>query len=303
MWKTKDGKNTYCSVKCAAGTKLTHVKGDTHVCKQETVNCQALRDKYDLIPGYSWGSTPSNVRGTWSVNGCNNKVKKVNCKFMASHYGIVAGKTWGKAPKNIQDHWGKLKCNPAPACKGVGNLKSGQKIWKKANNMWKTKDGKNTYCSVKCAAGTKLTHVKGDTHFCKQETVNCQALRDKYDLIPGYSWGSTPSNVRGTWSVNGCNNKVKKVNCKFMASHYGIVAGKTWGKAPKNIQDHWGKLKCNPAPACKGVGNLKSGQEIWKKANNMWKTKDGKNTYCSVKCAAGTKLTHVKGDTHVCKPA
>ena len=214
-------------MQCPAGTKLTHVKGDTHVCKPD-----------------------------------------------------------------------------APVCSGVGKLKSGEEIWKKASNIWKTKDGKNTYCSVQCPAGTKLTHVKGDTHVCKPEPVNCQLLRDKYDLIPGRSWGSMPADVRKIWSANKCDAKVKTVDCKFLASHYGIVADKTWGKAPKHVQQHWAKLECGgPATKeCRGVGKLKSGDQVWKKAPNMWKTKDGKNVYCSVQCAAGTKLTNVNGDRHVCKP-
>ena len=67
-------------------------------------------------------------------------------------------------------------CKPdAPVCSGVGKLKSGDRIWKKASNMWKTKDGKNVYCSVQCAAGTKLTNVNGDRHVCKPiEAANCK---------------------------------------------------------------------------------------------------------------------------------
>ena len=64
------------------------------------------------------------------------------------------------------------KPNP-PVCDGKGKLKSGQEIWKKAHNMWKTKDGKHVYCSVECPKGTKLTHKSGDTHYCKPEHKIC----------------------------------------------------------------------------------------------------------------------------------
>ena len=157
------------------------------------------------------GVAAKNADESWSVGGTTRVYCNVICPVGATLTKQAGNTYYCKAE--------------APACNGVGQLELGDKIWKRAANMWKTEDGRNTYCSVQCPAGSTLTHQSGDTHYCKPN-----------------------------------------------------------------------------APVCNGVGQLKSGDEIWKRASNMWKTKDGSKTYCSVKCENGTTLTKTNGDTHVCKP-
>ena len=48
--------------------------------------------------------------------------------------------------------------------------------------------------------------------------------------------------------------------------------------------------------------HLKPGQEIWKKAHNMWKPKNSDRCYQKAICTEGSVLTHKSGDTHYCKP-
>ena len=254
MWKTRDGQNTYCSVKCESGTTLTHVKGDTHICKPNPLTCQQMSDRYGVSHFSTWGTATAAIKADWQAQKC------ATCK-----------------PGQVKDAEGKCG-NPAPACNGVGQLKSGDKIWKRAANMWKTRDGQNTYCSVKCESGTTLTHVKGDTHICKPNPLTCQQMSDRYGVSHFSTWGTATAAIKADWQAQKC------ATCK-----------------PGHVKDAEGKCG-NPAPVCNGVGQLKSGGEIWKRASNMWKTKDGQNTYCSVKCESGTTLTHVKGDTHICKP-
>ena len=43
---------------------------------------------------------------------------------------------------------------------------------------------------------------------------------------------------------------------------------------------------CKAEQVCSGAGQLKPGEETWKKAANMWKSLDGSKTYCSVSCTA-----------------
>ncbi len=254
MWKTRDGQNTYCSVKCESGTTLTHVKGDTHICKPNPLTCQQMSDRYGVSHFSTWGTATAAIKADWQAQKC------ATCK-----------------PGHVKDAEGKCG-NPAPVCNGVGQLKSGDKIWKRAANMWKTRDGQNTYCSVKCESGTTLTHVKGDTHICKPNPLTCQQMSDRYGVSHFSTWGTATAAIKTDWQAQKC------ATCK-----------------PGHVKDAEGKCG-NPAPVCNGVGQLKSGGEIWKRASNMWKTKDGQNTYCSVKCESGTTLTHVKGDTHICKP-
>ena len=254
MWKTKDGQNTYCSVKCESGTTLTHVKGDTHICKPNPLTCQQMSDRYGVSHFSTWGTATAAIKADWQAQKC------ATCK-----------------PGHVKDAEGKCG-NPAPACNGVGQLKSGDKIWKRAANMWKTRDGQNTYCSVKCESGTTLTHVKGDTHICKPNPLTCQQMSDRYGVSHFSTWGTATAAIKADWQAQKC------ATCK-----------------PGHVKDAEGKCG-NPAPVCNGVGQLKSGDKIWKRAANMWKTRDGQNTYCSVKCESGTTLTHVKGDTHICKP-
>ena len=258
MWKTKDGQNTYCSVKCENGTTLTHVKGDTHICKPNAPVCNGVGQ---LKSGDEIWKRASNM---WKTKDGSKTYCSVKCEN-----GTTLTKTNGDTHV----------CKPnAPVCNGVGQLKSGDKIWKRAANMWKTRDGQNTYCSVKCESGTTLTHVKGDTHICKPNPLTCQQMSDRYGVSHFSTWGTATAAIKTDWQAQKC------ATCK-----------------PGHVKDAEGKCG-NPAPVCNGVGQLKSGGEIWKRASNMWKTKDGQNTYCSVKCESGTTLTHVKGDTHICKP-
>ena len=258
MWKTRDGQNTYCSVKCESGTTLTHVKGDTHICKPNAPVCNGVGQ---LKSGDEIWKRASNM---WKTKDGSKTYCSVKCEN-----GTTLTKTNGDTHV----------CKPnAPVCNGVGQLKSGDKIWKRAANMWKTRDGQNTYCSVKCESGTTLTHVKGDTHICKPNPLTCQQMSDRYGVSHFSTWGTATAAIKTDWQAQKC------ATCK-----------------PGHVKDAEGKCG-NPAPVCNGVGQLKSGGEIWKRASNMWKTKDGQNTYCSVKCESGTTLTHVKGDTHICKP-
>lgn len=150
--------------------------------------------------------------------------------------------------------------------------------------MWKTKDGEHIYCNVQCEEGSSLRHKSGDTHYCKPLPVNCQDMRDLYDLIPHDSWGTTPNDKKAVWNANDCNNKVLPVDCEFMRDHYDIVGGVSWGSAPSHVASHWHRLNCAAETTCSGRGNLKANDEIWRRASNMWKTKDGQTTYCSVVC-------------------
>ncbi len=258
MWKTEDGRNTYCSVQCPVGSTLTHQSGDTHYCKPNAPVCNGVGQ---LKSGDEIWKRALNM---WKTKDGSKTYCSVKCEN-----GTTLTKTNGDTHV----------CKPnAPVCNGVGQLKSGDKIWKRAANMWKTRDGQNTYCSVKCESGTTLTHVKGDTHICKPNPLTCQQMCDRYGVSHFSTWGTATAAIKADWQAQKC------ATCK-----------------PGHVKDAEGKCG-NPAPVCNGVGQLKSGGEIWKRASNMWKTKDGQNTYCSVKCESGTTLTHVKGDTHICKP-
>ena len=59
---------------------------------------------------------------------------------------------------------------------------------------------------------------------------------------------------------------------------------------------------CKAEQVCSGQGQLKPGEETWKKAANMWKSLDGSVAYCSVTCTQNSVLTFVIGDTYYCKP-
>ncbi|MGA0236451.1 MAG: hypothetical protein ACO3NE_12770, partial [Alphaproteobacteria bacterium] len=145
---------------------------------------------------------------------------------------------------HVANYWNRLNCTAEATCSGRGNLKANDEIWRRASNMWKTKDGQTTYCSVVCEAGTTLTHKHGDTYYCKPDPVNCQQIRDDYDLIPHHSWGTTPNDKKAIWSANNCDDKVIKVDCQFLANHHGIVAGKSWGTAPWHVANYWNKKNC-----------------------------------------------------------
>ena len=372
MWKTKDGQNTYCSVKCESGTTLTHVKGDTHICKPNAPTCSGTKTlskdgvatkgndnfwrlargnsvycdvkcatgkELTKISGNNYQcQTPAPVcSGTktlsedgvatkgndnfWRLARGNSVYCDVKCatgkeltKISGSDYqcktpaptcrGVRLLKSGDEAWKRAANVW-KTKdsdstfcsvscavgstltktsgdthvCKPnPPVCNGVGQLKSGDEIWKRASNMWKTKDGSKTYCSVKCESGTTLTKTNGDTHVCKPNPLTCQQMSNRYGVSHKNTWGSATAAIKADWKAQSCTT------CK--SGH---------------VKDATGKCG-NPAPACNGVGQLKSGDQIWKRASNMWKTKDGSKTYCSVKCENGTTLTKTNGDTHVCKP-
>ena len=315
MWKTKDGQNTYCSVKCESGTTLTHVKGDTHICKPNPLTCQQMSDRYGVSHFSTWGTATAAIKTDWQAQKC------ATCK-----------------PGHVKDAEGKCG-NPAPVCNGVGQLKSGGEIWKRASNMWKTKDGQNTYCSVKCESGTTLTHVKGDTHICKPNAPTCSGTKTLSKD------GVATKGNDNFWRLARGNSVYCDVKCatgkeltKISGNNYqcqtpapvcsGTKTLSEDGVATKGNDNFWRlargnsvycDVKCatgkeltkisgsdyqckTPAPTCRGVRLLKSGDEAWKRAANVWKTKDSDSTFCSVSCAVGSTLTKTSGDTHVCKP-
>ena len=319
MWKTKDGQNTYCSVKCESGTTLTQINGDTHVCKPNPPVCNGVGQ---LKSGDEIWKRASNM---WKTKDGQNTYCSVKCE---------SGTTLTK--KSGDTH--VCKPNP-PVCNGVGQLKSGDEIWKRASNMWKTKDGQNTYCSVKCESGTTLTQINGDTHVCKPNPPVCNGVGQ---LKSGDQIWKRASNM---WKTKDGSKTYCSVKCESgttltktsgdthvckpnppICNGTGLpkVNEKIWKKSSNQWTTQFGKktfctIKCPTnttlkqvsgnqhvckanAPACSGVGQLKSGDQIWKRASNMWKTKDGSKTYCSVKCESGTTLTKTSGDTHVCKP-
>ena len=229
------------------------------------------------------------------------KTVGADCTYMSAHYGVVAGETFGKAPQNVRDHWVRQKCDAA-ACKGVGQLQSGDEIWKRASNLWKTKDGSKTFCSVKCAANTTLTKKSGDTYYCKPNPVQCKG---EFKSVPNglekiATQGQTVTLKEAAWIFYGGNNCYNKGD--FSKGKNLKCDNNVFGDPKSGVKNTCHAMFKVEAAPCKGEGSLKANATIIRKASNMWKTADGKNTYCSVECASNTTLTKKSGDTYYCKP-
>ena len=233
MWKARTGTKCYSAVACSPGTRLTFKSGDTYYCKPTGPVCEgqanlAANQTVARLANNQWkignnakvfctASCPADTllthkggnnyyckpkppvcEGTATLIASQQVAKLGNKQWRVGNNGNVYCDVVCPADTDLTHKGGNTYyCEPQPpVCDGVGQLTSGQEIWRKAANMWKTKDGRYTYCSVRCPVDHKLTHKSGDTHYCKP----------------------------------------------------------------------------NP-PVCDGHGNLNSGQEIWKKAHNMWKPK------------------------------
>jgi hypothetical protein len=87
---------------------------------------------------------------------------------------------------------------------------------------------------------------------CQNERTTCRELRDKYGILPGITFGTAPQNVQNWWTTN-CQNE--RTTCYELMNKYGIIPGQTFGTAPQNVKDWWSK-NCSNIPPTPIVTNF-----------------------------------------------
>ncbi|KXZ41212.1 hypothetical protein GPECTOR_646g761 [Gonium pectorale] len=80
------------------------------------------------------------------------------------------------------------------------------------------------------------------------DAAGCWLFPQGYpDCIPGYTFGSAPSNTWFLWSDNDCDKRI----CAFFAAKFGVVPANTgqqpssWAGMPEKYKPSWRVLGCN----------------------------------------------------------
>jgi len=73
-------------------------------------------------------------------------------------------------------------------------------------------------------------------------TATCMALANKYNIVPGLTWGSADADAIASYNTNDCNQPIV-ANCEYAKKVYGYNPNFAWGSGPSAYHDVlWGSM-------------------------------------------------------------
>ena len=81
--------------------------------------CNGLLTQYNIVPGTSWGTVPTNIQSQWIANNCEVLINgnatldtlKTNCNALKTQYNITSSSNVGSANTDIQNEWKYNYCD------------------------------------------------------------------------------------------------------------------------------------------------------------------------------------------------
>jgi hypothetical protein len=64
-------------------------------------------NKFDIVPGQTWGTLPKELQDSWVVLSCDKEL----CQILLKKYEVKPGLDWGLLPSELQNSWEKMKCD------------------------------------------------------------------------------------------------------------------------------------------------------------------------------------------------